>query len=214
MMMSSWPPSTCCKAGAEPRNGTNWNLLPVTVCSERPLMCGGLARPPVPNVTLSGFAFSHAISSFEVLRRQRVARHDQHRAVRQHRDRLEVLQRVVVERIDRGIDDVVVHAADAERVAVRIGAHDAARADRARCAADVLDDDGLAEDLLRARHHDAADRVGRSARRCRHDRRDGPRRIGLRCRGAHAGEHYERGDEQFPHAKCRPFAGGSTSLRS
>ena len=26
-------------------------------------MCGGLARPPVPNVTLSGLALSHAISS-------------------------------------------------------------------------------------------------------------------------------------------------------
>ena len=63
MMMSSWPPSTCCKAGAEPRNGTNANLLPVTVCSESPLMCGGLARPPVPKVTLSGLAFSHVISS-------------------------------------------------------------------------------------------------------------------------------------------------------
>ena len=63
MMMSSCPPTTCCKAGAEPRNGTNWNLVPVTVCSERPLICGGLASPPVPNVTLSPCAFSHATSS-------------------------------------------------------------------------------------------------------------------------------------------------------
>src|SRR4029077_3790084 len=59
----SWPPSTCCSAGAEPRNGTNWNLLPVTVCSESPLTCGGLAGPAVPNVTLSGLAFSHVTSS-------------------------------------------------------------------------------------------------------------------------------------------------------
>jgi len=36
--------------------------LPVTVCSDRPATCGGLASPPVPNVTLSGLALSHAIS--------------------------------------------------------------------------------------------------------------------------------------------------------
>ena len=64
MIMSSWPPSTCCNAGAEPRNGTNWNLLPVTVCSDSPLMCGGLARPPVPKVTVSGLALSQAMNSF------------------------------------------------------------------------------------------------------------------------------------------------------
>jgi hypothetical protein len=62
-MMSSWPASTCCSAGAEPRNGTNWNLLPVTVCSESPLTCGGLARPPVPKVTVSGLALSQVTSS-------------------------------------------------------------------------------------------------------------------------------------------------------
>src|SRR3954462_4304047 len=98
MMMSSCAPITCCRAGAEPRNGTNWNLVPVTVCSERPLICGGLASPPVPNVTLSPCAFSHATNSVRLFAGSELR--DDHRAVRQHRDRLEVLHGVVGERID------------------------------------------------------------------------------------------------------------------
>ena len=189
MIMSSWPPSTCCSAGAEPRNGTNWNLLPVTACSDRPLMCGGLASPPVPKVTLSGLAFSQAISSCRFFAGERVARHDQHRAVREHRDRLEILQRVVGQRIDRGVDHVVVHAADADGVAVRIGAHDAAGADRARRAADVLDDDGLAEQSA-ARAPSRCGRSCRSARRPLAGTIAVTGRVGKDCahRGRDAGE--------------------------
>ena len=65
MMMSSWPPSTCCNAGAGAAERHELEFVAGRrFCSDRPLMCGGLARPPVPKVTLSGLAFSQAISSF------------------------------------------------------------------------------------------------------------------------------------------------------
>jgi len=62
MMMSSWRRAPA-DGGRQPRNGTNWNLLPVTACSERPLMCGGLARTAGAERHGVGIGFSHPISS-------------------------------------------------------------------------------------------------------------------------------------------------------
>ena len=41
----------------------NWNLVPVTFWNSTPPMCDGLPMPAVPNVALSGLAFSQAIIS-------------------------------------------------------------------------------------------------------------------------------------------------------
>jgi hypothetical protein len=60
--------------------------------------------------------------------------------------------------------------AEAERVAVRRGAHRAADADRAAGTGDVLDDDRLPERNAHALADGARDRVGRPAGRERHRR--------------------------------------------
>ena len=60
-------------------------------------------------------------------------------------DRLEILLQIVVELVDDAAD-MGVPLADVDGVAVRRGARDAPDRDAAAGAADVLDDDRLAED--------------------------------------------------------------------
>ena len=84
----------------------------------------------------------------EVIGRQRFPGDDPDRRVGDQRDRLEIVHHVVVELHDRRIEDVGLHVADAHRVAVGRGVRHAADADGAAGAADVLDDDGLAERAL------------------------------------------------------------------
>src|SRR5262249_5692461 len=64
-------------------------------------------------------------------------------------------------------------------------------ADRTAGAADIVDDDGLAEQAGHALGQHAGDRIGRPTGRSRHDHGDGPRRPGLR-RGA-PDEHRDSG---------------------
>ena len=116
----------------------------------------------------------------EVLRRHGSAGDDQERLSRDQRDRLEVLHQIVLERVDGAVRHVGAPLADAERVAVGRRARDTADSDGAAGAGDVLDDHGLAQDLPHAFRHDAADHVGRSARRQRHHHRDRARGIALR----------------------------------
>ena len=62
--------------------------------------------------------------------------------------------------------------ADVDGVAIGRGARDAADRDAAAGAADVLDDDRLAERRPHALGHDARGDIGRAARRERNDERD------------------------------------------
>ena len=66
-----------------------------------------------------------------------------------------------------------------QRVAVGLGLGDAAGAERAAGAADILDDDLLAEVLAHRFGDEAGHRIGRAAGRERHDHGDGAVGIGL-----------------------------------
>jgi hypothetical protein len=128
---------------------------------------------------------------FQVVRRHVFFRDDELRIGRQQRDRIEVFQEIIGERIDRAVDDMRAPVADAERVAVGRRAHDTSNRDRARGAGRVLDHDGLSERAAHALAENARDRVGRAAGREWHDQCDRTGRIRLRLRDAnvhHAGE--------------------------
>ena len=120
---------------------------------------------------------------FQVPCRQVLACHDDVRVARQARDRLEILQHVVGQRVDRAVDHVRGPVADADGVAVGSGAHGAADPDGAGRAGDVLDDDRLAERLAHRLGERACQRIDRTARAERHDQGDRMGRIRLRRRG-------------------------------
>ncbi len=83
-----------------------------------------------PCDTFSWFAFSHATSSVRVLAGSDAARQHQQRACDQERDRLEIRHHVVAQRIDGAVEHLRADVADADGVAVRRRARDAADADR------------------------------------------------------------------------------------
>ncbi len=116
------------------------------------------------------------------LGRQSAAREHQQRARDQQRDRLEIGHHVIGQRIDRAVEDLRADVADADGVAVRRRARDAADAERAARAADVLDHEGLPERAAHVLGDDARDLIHRTAGRIRHDHGDRPRRIRLRRR--------------------------------
>ncbi len=93
------------------------------------------------------------------------------------------------------------HMADAQRVAVGRGVRHAADADGAAGAADILDDDGLAEGCLHPLGQEARDGVGRAAGRVGHDDGDDVRRIALRLR-------VERARREQGEGECNHFAHG------
>ena len=139
--------------------------------------------PALPTV-LPGLALSQAISSFRSFAGDGLGRDDDERRDHQQRHRLEIGQQVVGQvAVGCAGDDVRAVLAEADGVAVGRRAHRAADADGAARAGDVLDDDGLAERDPHPLGEDAADHVGRSAGRERHDHGDGLGRIGLRKRG-------------------------------
>ena len=86
------------------------------------------------------------------------------------------------------------------RIAVGRGAGGASGSDHAAGAADVLDDDLLAERLRHAVLDDARDRIGRAAGRVRHHERDRTAGIGLRRRGA--GRQDTRGEKRRRECAC------------
>ena len=152
-----------------------WNRTPKTWC--------GLPAPAVPAVALSGFAFSQAISSRRSLGGRSFLPTIELRAVGHERDRLEIVQHVVLQRVHRPVEDMRAGDADDQRVAVGRSARDPADADAAARAADVLDHERLAERCSHALHQEPRQRVHRPARGKRHDQRDRTRRIGLREAG-------------------------------
>ena len=115
----------------------------------------------------------------QVIRRNGVLRDDQIRIGRDQRDRLEILQHIVRERIDRAVDHVGAPVADADRVAVGRGTRNPADPDVAVGAGHVLDDDALAERCAHVLRHGACDHVRRPARSERHDDRHRTRWVGL-----------------------------------
>ena len=144
-----------------------------------------------------------------------------HRHRRDEADRREILARIHAElgveaRVDRQRPGV----AEQQRVAVRRGARDRARADGAPAAAAVVDGHGLAESVGQLLRHHARHGIDAAAGRVRHDQRDGARRKisgtgGRHKRGAcerNGRCHGDRGDRhqvatrQFIHAmtpSCR-----------
>ena len=95
------------------------------------------------------------------------------RAPGDQRHRRQILHRVIIELHDRRIEHGGLRMPDAHRVAVGRCMRDAADADTAAGAADILDDDRLAERHLHLLRQDAGDGVGRSAGRIGHHDGDG-----------------------------------------
>ena len=106
-------------------------------------------------------------------------RDDQHvRRAAHHRDRREILDRVVGQLAHRRIGAVRADVADHQRVAVGRGARDRERADDAAAAALVLDDDRLPERAPEPVGDRAGDEIDAAARLHRRDDLDRPVRIG------------------------------------
>ena len=105
--------------------------------------------------------------------------YEQHRCVSEQRDRLEIRDYIVLERIDDAVCDVRVPEAGDESVSVGRRMGDAAGPDAAVCARGVLDDDRLTKACLHTVGDDARDNIGYGPRRKRYDHRDSPRWTGL-----------------------------------
>src|SRR5215471_16811651 len=81
----------------------------------------------------------------QVLRWYRLPCDNQISKSRDQRDRLEIVQQVVLKRIQGAVPDVRVPGAEAQRVSVRPRAGDPADADNAVCASYIFNHDGLTE---------------------------------------------------------------------
>ena len=88
------PATRSLSAGAPPRYGTNWKLVPVAFWNPMPQNRAMLAVPTDVADALSGLALSQSTSSLSELRRQAFARHHPVRNVRQQRDRRQVREHV------------------------------------------------------------------------------------------------------------------------
>jgi hypothetical protein len=96
-----------------------------------------------------------------------------------HRDRFEVLQQIIRQRIDCAVEDVCSDVPDANRIAIRRGASDTADADTSRCTRHVLNDDALSKLNRHALSQNAGQRIGRPTGGKRHNHRDRVCRIAL-----------------------------------
>jgi len=101
----------------------------------KPHRCAALPVPTVPNVVGSGRAFIRAISSANRFWRQRFLADDPQRRCREQRNRLQIAQDVVVQRVDGRRRDMARPLADADAVTIRNGMDDPASGDRAAGAA-------------------------------------------------------------------------------
>ena len=149
---------------------------------------------------LIGIGFQPGDQLLGVLRRQRFLADDHQRRHRQPRDRLQIVHDVPRHRIERRRADVARPVADAERVAVGRRIHHAADADGGAGAGHGLDQNRLAERVFHMVADDPRDRVGRPARRERHDEVDRLRRIGLGlCAGQTQGKNDRGNQRDFSH---------------
>ena len=148
--------------------------------------CVSVPGPDEPYESLPGFALTYATNSLQRPHRQR-RRHDQDvRRAADHRDRREVLDRVVGKLAHRRIGAVRADVADHQRVAVGRGARGGERCDDAAAAALVLDDDRLAEHLAQPLGDGARDEIDAAARLHRRDDLDRLARISGLCKRGHS----------------------------
>src|SRR5262249_6219240 len=105
---------------------------------------------------------------------------DQTELPRYQRNRFEIIQHVVLQRVKRTLHDVRAPDADHERVTVGRRARDPAYTDAASRAGHIFNDDRLAERRPHALDQDATDDIRRPTWREWDNDCDGPRRIGLR----------------------------------
>ncbi len=129
------------------------------------------------------------------VRGERLSRRQHQRIVVDHPDRREILLGVERQRLVERDVGRKLQIGDVERVAVGRRARDALACDVCAAAADVLDDEVLAELGGEFRRKLARHQVGRPAGRVGHDDGDGPRRIGLRLRGRGAEQHRQSDGE-------------------
>src|SRR5262249_59429175 len=111
--------------------------------------------------------------AFQVSRRHRILCNDEPRTASEPWDGLEIIQHVVLERVDGPVDNVGAQEAGAERVAITCRARDAADAKGPSGATYVFNDDGLTEPAPHALGHDARDCIQWPARPERYNNRHG-----------------------------------------
>ena len=169
------------RTGAAERNVGDVGLEDVVEQHAAEMRRRSRARRAELHLGLVGLRVAHEL--LEVLRRKILADGQQDRHLGEQRNRREVglriVERPLVERLALGMG---ADCADAERVAVRLGVGHALGAGHAAGAADVLDHHLLAEQFAHPRADDAAEHVGRAARRKRDDHVDRAGRVVLRRR--------------------------------
>jgi hypothetical protein len=197
-MKSTWPPIRSCIAGAR-RAATIRHELEFG--AERILQIDAAHVRAAAGAhggggDLAGIGLEPGYELLEVARRQVLARHDPLRRVGHEHDRHEIAEQVELQRDHRSGTDMARPVAETQRVAVRRGARSACGADRAACATDILDNEGLAERGLHVLGQDPRQRRGGATGRERHDQGDRSRRIVLRGsrreRSQQAGQHRSR----------------------
>ena len=139
-----WPPTTSIMAGPPPLKGT-WSMSTPAISLNNSLpRCWKLPMPAEAYCRSPGCFLASAISSATEWTGSDGG-NDQHiGALRQQADRGEILDRVVVELVEPGIDRMG-HGDDEQGVAVRRRLRDRLGADHAAGAAAVVDHDLLAE---------------------------------------------------------------------
>ncbi len=151
-------------------------------------------------VELGGLGLRQRDDILDALHGQVLLRHEHMLERADAGQRREVLHRVVAGLLQHEhVVAVRLVVAERDHVAIGLRPGDLARAERARRAGDILDDDVLAErpgDLLR---HHAGDHVGRPARGVCDDEAD---RLGRRPRGLRGGRARQR-DRRTSHTKAR-----------
>ena len=125
-----------------------------------------MLRRAVPDRSLGYLArirFDPGDEVFQIFRRHRVLADDQHRIGRQQHHRFKVRHHVVRQRQHGRVEHEVLGVAEDDGVAVGRGAGDPADADAAAGAAQVLDDDRLAETRAHVLGNKPRQRIGHAA---------------------------------------------------
>ena len=98
--------------------------------------------------SLAWVCFQPRDEFLQILRRHVLPRNNHQRETGEQRDRLEIIQHVVLKIVQRTIGNMRVPEAQAERVAVRSGPRDPADRNAAVRSGHVFNDDGLAKRCL------------------------------------------------------------------
>ncbi len=158
-------------------------------------------------IELAGLALGEFDQLLDALRRQARIDHQHIGRGAEHRDRLEILDRVVGQLgAERGRDRMGAAGDQPDRVAVGGCLGDDIDADSAAGAGPVLDHHLLAELLAERLRHEACDHVGSGAGREGHDDTDRPVGIGALCRAR-----ARAGDRKREQAEIQAYH-GATSL--